>query len=332
VAASTAAVVVAAAAGDTGDRSTVTEELTMARMRSHGRFAALAILTASLTWSPAIASAQDPGRQTFSSAQAASQALIAAVQRDDRPALSGLLGGGARLIATGDDSLDRADRQLFVEKYRQLHRMTMEPDGTTVLFVGAENWPFPVPLVHKSGYWFFDADAGQREVMMRRIGENELEALQVFQALVDAQRRYAATAHDGDASGRYAPKLISGGGKHDGLYWQGAGNDLSPIGPLLANADGAAHSPTPFHGYYYRVLVGQGAHAPGGAKSYDVNGRMTGGFAFVAYPAEYRSSGVMTFIVGQDGIVHQRDLGLQTRKLAAEMRTYDPHKAWQKVE
>jgi hypothetical protein len=327
-----AVVAAAAAAGTTGDRSTVMEEPTMARMSSHGRFAALAILTASMAWSPAMVSAQDPGRQTFSSAQAASQALIVAVQHDDRQALAGLLGGGAHLIATGDDSRDQADRQLFVEKYLQLHRMTMEPDGTTVLFVGAENWPFPVPLVHRRGRWFFDADAGEQEVVMRRIGENELEAVQVFQALVDAQRRYAATAHDGDASGQYAPKLISSDGKHDGLYWEGAGNDRSPIGPFLANADAAAHGHTPFHGYYYRVLVSQGTHAPGGAKSYGVNGKMTGGFAFVAYPAEYRSSGVMTFIVGQDGVVHQRDLGPQTAKLAAAMRKYDPYKAWQKVE
>jgi hypothetical protein len=305
----------------------------MARMNSHVGRAALVMVMTSLGWSPEMVAAQNPGRQSFPSAQAASQALVVAAQHDDQQALTKLLGAGAGLIATGDDGQDRTDRQLFVEKYQQQHRWTEEPDGTTILYVGAENWPFPVPLVHTGSRWYFDADAGKQEVVMRRIGENEIEAIQVSQELVDAQKEYAASSGAGNNTGQYATRLISTNAKRDGLYWKGTGNDRSPIGPLLANADaGAGHSPTPFHGYYYRVLNGQGANAPGGAKSYDVNGRMTGGFAFVAYPAEYRSSGVMTFIVGQDGIVYQRDLGPKTAKIASAMRTYDPSSAWQKVE
>ena len=274
----------------------------MKRMHSSVGCAALAILTAS------VAMAQGPAQATFSSAQDAAQALVTAVQKDDQRTLTNVL-GDAGLISTGEDSQDQTDRQMFVEKYQEMHRLTREPDGTTVLYVGAENWPFPVPLMYKDGHWSFDADVGREEVAMRRIGENEMKAAEVSQELIEAEKEYRAT------TGHYARQLVSDSGKHNGLYWKEDHESLrSPIGPLLAQA-GAAHDPTPFHGYDYRVLSVKG-----------------GAVAFVAYPAEYRSSGVMTFIVGPNGKVYQRDLGSHTEQIATAMRSYAPGRAWQKVE
>jgi hypothetical protein len=266
------------------------------------RMHSIAILTAS------IAAAQGPAQSTFPSAQDAAQALVTAVQNDDQRALTDVL-GDAGLISTGDDSQDQTDRRMFVEKYQEMHRLTREPDGTTVLYVGAENWPFPVPLLDKGGHWSFDADVGRLEVVMRRIGENEMKAAQVCQELVEAEKEYVAT------TGHYARQLVSDSGKHNGLYWDEDHESLrSPIGPFLAQA-GAAHDPTPFHGYYYRVVSAK-----------------DGAVAFVAYPAEYRSSGVMTFIVGPGGTVYQRDLGPNTGQSATAIRSYAPDRAWQKVQ
>jgi hypothetical protein len=262
----------------------------MTRAHSSVGCAALAILTAS------IAAAQGPVQRTFPSAQDAAQALVTAVQNDDRRTLTDVL-GNAGLISTGDDSQDQLDRQMFVEKYQQMHRLTREPDGTTVLYVGAENWPFPVPLLDKDGHWSFDADAGRQEVVMRRIGENEMNAAQVSEELSEAEKEYLAT------TGHYARQIVSDSGKHNGL----------PIGPFLAKAS-AAHDPTPFHGYYYRMVSAKG-----------------GAVSFVAYPAEYRSSGVMTFIVSPEGAVYQRDLGSRTEQIATAMRSYAPGRGWQKV-
>jgi len=253
----------------------------MTRMYSSVGCAALVILTAS------IAAAQT----TFPSAQDAAQALLTAVQNDDRRALADVL-GDPDLITTGDDSQDETDRRRFVEKYQQMHRLTREPDGTTVLYVGAENWPFPVPLRYTYGRWSFDAAIGRQEIQMRRIGENETKAAQVCQELVEAEKEYLATM------GHYARQFVSDSGQHNGLYWEDQESLRSPIGPLLAQA-GAAHDPTPFHGYYYRMVS---------AKS--------GAVSFVAYPAEYRSSGVMTFIVGPDEKVYHRDLGPRTKEIA----------------
>jgi hypothetical protein len=273
----------------------------MTRIHSSVGYAALAILTAS------IVAAQGRAQTTFPSAQDAAQALVTAVDNDDRRALTDVL-GDAGLISTGDDSQDQTDRRMFVEKYQEMHRLTREPDGTTVLYVGAENWPFPVPLLDKGGHWSFDADVGRQEVVMRRIGENEMKAAQVCQELVAAEKEYEAT------TGRYARQLVSDSGKHNGLYWEEDHESLrSPIGPFLAKA-GAAHDPTPFHGYYYRAVSAKGRAV-----------------AFVAYPAEYRSSGVMTFIVGPDGTVYQRDLGPRTEQIATTIQSYAPGRAWQKA-
>jgi hypothetical protein len=191
-----------------------------------------------------------------------------------------------------------------------MHRLVNEPDGTTTLYVGAANWPLPIPLVHASHGWYFDTQAAEREILYRRIGRNELSAIRVCEQLVASEKEYRST-HD-----HYAHRIFSPAGSHDGLYWKAAiGEEKSPIGPLVAEAvapgnegQPGSRTPVPFRGYYYHVLTGQGAHAPGGPRSYLVGGKMTG-FAFVAYPAEYRSSGVMTFVVGDDGVVYQKDLG-----------------------
>ena len=214
-----------------------------------------------------------------------------------------------------------------------MHRLVAEPNGTTTLYIGAENWPTPIPLVNKGKTWYFDTDAGKKEILYRRIGQNETSAISVCQELVAAQKEYRAT-HDNE----YARKFFSDEGQHNGLYWKAAdGESQSPIGPLVAAAvaDGSKSqegAPTPFRGYYYLRLTRQGKNGPGGAKSYIVNGKMTGGVAFVAYPAEYRSSGVMTFIVNEDGVVYEKDLGKKTNVVATSMKEYKPNFSWREAE
>jgi hypothetical protein len=221
-----------------------------------------------------------------------------------------------------------------VEKYLEMHRLVNEPDGTTVLYIGAKNWPTPIPLVHSAGGWYFDTDAGRREILYRRVGRNEMSAIRVCRELAAAEHEY----HDAQHS-QYAKTIISDEGQHNGLYWKvAAGDPPSPIGPLVANAAAQGYAPAktgapvPYRGYYFQILTMQGKRAPGGAKQYILDGKMTQGFAFVAYPAEYRSSGVMTFIVGSDGVVFQRDLGEKTGALASAMKTYNPDSTWKAVE
>ncbi len=205
------------------------------------------------------------------------------------------------------------------------------------LVVGAENWPFPIPLVNNQGQWYFDTDAGKDEIVFRRIGRNELAAEDACRDLVEAQKEYFARAPAG-FSRQFAQKLVSEEGRHDGLYWHGAYDEFdSPINSLIAyayrrGAKDQVGDSVPFNGYFFRILTSQGPHATGGAKSYVVDGLMTGGFAFVAYPAEYRSSGVMTFIVDESGTIYEKDLGPDTTKIAEAMTTYDPDSAWHKAE
>jgi hypothetical protein len=215
-----------------------------------------------------------------------------------------------------------------------MHRLVAEPDGTTTLYIGAKNWPTPIPLMNNGNSWYFDTEAGKREILYRRIGRNEISTIRVCQELVAAEKEYYPTQHN-----EYAQTIFSDEGQHNGLYWKAAdGEPKSPIGPLVASAvaEGYAKSrdsaATPYRGYYYHIVTRQGKDAPSGAKSYVVNGKMTEGFAFVAYPAEYRSSGVMTFIVNEDGVVHQKDLGKDTDVLAKAMKEYNPTSSWQKVE
>jgi hypothetical protein len=278
--------------------------------------------------------AQQPGQKTFSSAEDASTALVTAAQNSDEKAILDILGpDGKQIVSSGDDAEDAESRANFVRRYQEMHRLVAEPNGTTTLYIGAENWPTPIPLVNKGKTWYFDTDAGKKEILYRRIGQNETSAISVCQELVAAQKEYRAT-HDNE----YAQKFFSDEGQHNGLYWKAAdGESQSPIGPLVAAAvaDGSKSqegAPTPFRGYYFHILTRQGKNGPSGAKSYVVNGKMTGGVAFVAYPAEYRSSGVMTFIVNEDGVVYEKDLGKKTNVVATSMKEYKPNFSWREAE
>ena len=279
--------------------------------------------------------AQQPGQKTFSSPEDASNALFTATQSNDEKAMLDILGpDGKQIVSSGDETEDAQSRANFAEKYQEMHRLVKEPDGTTVLYIGAHNWPTPIPLVNKGNAWYFDTEAGREEILYRRIGRNEISTIQVCQELVAAQKEYYAAQHN-----EYAQKIRSDEGQHNGLYWKAAdGEPQSPIGPLVASAfaksyakseEGAA---TPYRGYYYLIQMRQGKNGPGGAKSYIANGKMSEGFAFVAYPAEYRSSGVMTFIVNEDGVVYEKDLGKKTDVLARAMKEYSPNPSWQKAE
>jgi len=278
--------------------------------------------------------AQQPGQRTFSSAEEASSALVAAAQSDDEKTMLDLLGpDGKEIISSGDAAEDAHGRANFVQKYREMHRLVHEPDGTTTLYIGARNWPTPIPLMNKGNSWYFDTEVGKKEILYRRIGRNELSAIRVCQELVAAENDYRRTQHD-----EYAKRITSDSGQHNGLYWQAAvGEPQSPIGPLVASAVAEGYAEgisalTPYRGYYFRILSRQGQHGPGGAKSYIVDGKMTAGFAFVAFPAQYRSSGVMTFIVGSDRVVYQKDLGKETSSLARRMTAYNPDATWHKAE
>ncbi len=302
-----------------------------------GKIATVTILTAGISLLPIRAAAQQAGQKTFSSAASASSALVAAVKAEDQSALLSILGPDAKdIVSSGDSVEDKNNRDEFVQKYQQMHRLVIEPDGKTTLYIGAENWPTPIPLVHKGGGWYFDTPTGKQEILYRRIGRNELSVIQVCREMVDAQKEYYGQPHDGDSANQYAQKLFSDPGKHNGLYWQAsAGEGESPIGPLVASAAAEGYSsdqqqPQPFQGYYFRILTGQ--KTPGGARSYIVDGKMTRGFALLAYPAEYRSSGVMTFIVDQDGIVYEKDLGRRTPEIAKSLTRYDRDATWRKAD
>lgn len=295
------------------------------------RLAVLAILLTACC--AAASSAQQKGPRTFSSPRQAADALFTAAQSKDEEAMLGVLGpAGKEIVSSGDEVEDAANRANFVRRYQEMHRLVTEPNGTVMLFIGAENWPTPIPLAHKGSAWYFDTAAGKKEILYRRIGRNEVSTMKVCQELVAAEKEFYTLQHH-----EYAANIFSDAGQHNGLYWKAAdGEPQSPIGPLVASANaegyakGEASPPTPYRGYYFRILTRQGKQAPGGAKDFIVDGKMTGGFAFVAYPAEYRSSGVMTFMVGEDGVVYQKDLGKNTAVLAKAMKEYDPNASWQK--
>jgi len=293
----------------------------------------VAILLTGYLAAPSIA--QQPGQKTFASPEEATNALVTAAQNNDEKVLLQILGpDGKQIVSSGDDAEDAEGRANFVRRYQQMHRLVKEPDGMVCLYIGAENWPWPIPLVNKANLWYFDTEAGKQEILYRRIGRNEVSAMHVCRELVAAEKEYYSTQNH-----EYAQKIFSDEGQHNGLYWKAPdGGPQSPIGPLVAVAVAEGYvknqngAPTPYRGYYYNILTGQGKNAPGGTKSYLVNGKMTGGAAFVAYPAEYRSSGVMTFIVGEDGQVYEKDLGKKTEVLAKAMKNYNPDHTWKKVE
>ena len=306
--------------------------------KSHwANFSKLAAFAVLLSGSfPMRSMAQQPGQKTFSSAEEASNALVTAVQSNDEKAVLDILGPDAkRIVSSGDETEDSNDRATFIEKYQEMHRLAKEPDGTTTLYIGAENWPTPIPLMNKGNLWYFDTEAGEKEILYRRIGENELSAIRVCQELVAEEKEYRSAQPN-----EYAAKIFSDEGRHNGLYWKVSAGELqSPIGPLVASAVAEGYAPgrdgaptAPYRGYCYHILVRQGASAAGGAKNYIVNGKMTKGFAFVAYPAEYRSSGVMTFMVNENGVVYHKDLGRNTPALAKTMKEYDPDPRWRKDE
>jgi Protein of unknown function (DUF2950) len=302
------------------------------------RFAISVLFAIFLGCSSAPTFAQEKGQRTFASAEDAGRALFDEMQAQNMQALLSILGpAGNDVLSSGDPQEDLDARTGFVVKYQEMHRFVKEPDGTVTLVIGAENWPLPIPLVNHQGNWYFDTDAGKDEIVFRRIGRNELSAMDACRELVEAQKQYFARPL-GDQPKQFAQKLVSDEGRHNGLYWHGASDEFdSPINPLIAYArqnvpTEQAGEHVPFNGYMFRILTSQGPHAPGGAKDYIVDGKMVAGFAFVAYPVDYRSSGVMTFIVDESGTVYEKDLGLNTTKLAQAMTVYDPDSTWHKVE
>jgi hypothetical protein len=257
---------------------------------------------------------QTPGQKTFPSANDATGALVAAVQSDDSQAITAILGEGKDLTSLDDEVQNKVDRELFLHKYQEMHRLVPEPDGSNVLYVGAENWPFPVPLVSRSGVWYFDSTAGAQEVLFRRIGENEGAAIYACHtlALAETQRQTKPAFDNSATQNPDAP---------------------SPIRALLARTGNGGQAiqnsdPISFQGYYFRILTKQAKNAPGSARS-DLSDRKSSGFAFVAYPMNYRSSGVMTFIVNQSDVVYEKDLGPKTAQLASVMTEYNPDSTWQ---
>ncbi len=294
------------------------------------RFAAVALFILALSL-PALS--QEPGQKMFGSPQDASMSLYAAAKADDTQAVIAILGASSEsVIHSGDPVQDKKNLADFLARYEQMNRIGKQTDGSRVLYLGADNWPFPIPLEQKGGEWYFNTAAGKKEILFRRIGRNELAAIRVLNALVDAQKEYYQGTHDG-ATNQYAARILSSEGKQDGLYWKTAeGEPQSPIGPVIAYAtkEGYSNKTAPFHGYFYRPLKGQGANVHGGAKSYSTDGKITG-FAFIAYPAEYRNSGVMTFLVDTNGVIYEKDLGASTPTAAPAITSFNPDKTWTRI-
>jgi hypothetical protein len=248
--------------------------------------------------------------------------------------------GGKELTSSGDEVADKEGREKFLNAYDEMNKLEQESADKIVLHVGTDDWPLPIPIVEKDNKWIFDTKAGKEEILNRRIGRNELNVIEVLHAYVDAQREYASSDCKGGGVVEFAQKFISTEGKHDGLYWEAKeGEEMSPLGPLVAQAANEGYAEkaeginfSPFHGYYYKILKGQGKHATGGIYDYVVKGKMILGFALVAYPAQYGNSGVMAFIVNQEGVIYQKDLGKNTEKIAKAMKKFDPDKTWKKVE
>lgn len=275
-------------------------------------------------------------QQRFASPEAAVTALAEAAGTGASNSLLGVLGRkGIDIVRSGDVVADAADRERFLAAYQAKHQVSVDGDRAT-LIIGQDDFPFPIPIVRKDGSWRFDTEAGRKEILFRRLGRNELDAIQVSLAYVDAQNDYASKDRAGTGAGIYAQRLASRPGKRDGLFWTTqSGEEESPLGALAAQAEREGYKSgqgqTPYHGYFYKILKRQGPAAPGGRLDYVVGGRMIGGFALLAYPAEYGRSGIMSFIVNHDGAVYQKDLGPGTGRIATRMISYDPDKSWEKV-
>ena len=284
-------------------------------------------------------SAPEPQR-SFASAEEAVSAFVAALRNDQEADLRAILGPGAdRALNSGDRYADKELHQRFVALFDEKHAIDQKSPGHAELDVGPDDWPLPIPLVETDGRWTFDTTAGVQTIVDRRIGRNELSAIRTLLACVDAQHDYFNRAKQTTGSGIYAARLVSTPGRRDGLYWPVTADETeSPLGPLIDAAQDAGYPgepvggrPIPYEGYYFRILKAQGPNGDGGAKSYIQSGRMTGGFALIAWPAQFESSGIMTFIVGPDGDVYQKDLGAKTASIAAAMTTFDPDLSWSRI-
>jgi hypothetical protein len=304
---------------------------------SVSKFLALAALMSFAAAFPPQARAQAAGQKTFATSDEAVAAFIAAVRSNNVKELEAILGPeSGQMISSGDPVADKNARDRYAAGYDAKHSLLETAPHQLTLTTGKDNYALPIPLVQANGKWYFDGAAGKEEILYRRIGRNELGAIDVCKGLSAAQKDYAATGHDGLPAGVYAQRIVSKKGQQDGLYYEvKEGEPASPAGDLIGQAadENYTLSPVraPYHGYFFRILKAQGASATGGAKSYVVDGRMTGGFAFLAYPAEYRSSGVMTFIVNQRGVIYQKDLGEKTAEMAKEITEYSPDKSWTPV-
>ena len=303
-------------------------------------FTARLLVFSFLICAAACRKSEEASTRVFVSPEEAGDALQAAAKSGDQNALLAIFGGDSReIIFSGDPVQDKSAANAFAAGYEVMHRWRNMADGGLVLLVGADNFPFPIPLKKKAtGQWFFDTTAGKHEILARRIGRNELAIIDVCRAVTDAQKEYFSQLRDGESTRHYAMKFVSDTGRQNGLYWESPqGQPESPLGPrvALATSDGysANSGPhTPFHGYYFHMLKGQSQRAPGGALEYMVDGKMARGFAFLAYPAEYGTSGVMTFMINQDAVLLQKDLGKTTTQAAMAMSEFDPDSSWSPVE
>jgi len=293
--------------------------------------ALMGVLAVTEAWAAA------PAQKLFKTPDDAVNALVQAVKAGDRNAVLASLGDAGELLSSGDVTADQAAAARFLADYDEKHAVVRDGDKAT-LTLGSEEFPFAFPLMKKGEQWRFDTAAGKEELLARRIGGNELSSIKVLQAIVDAEQEYASEDRDGDGVLAYAQRIASRPGKHDGLYWPAkAGEPESPLGELAAHAAGEGYKqheqpPTPYHGYFYRMLKGQSKNAESGAFDYVVRGRGIAGFGVVAYPAKYGNSGIMTFIVNQYGKVYQADLGPETKAKAEAMQRFDPAKGWAPVE
>jgi Protein of unknown function (DUF2950) len=308
------------------------EDMTMVHPIRHGRAWSSCLVASAIV---VLLTLPADAQQSFKSPEEAAEVLAAATKSASREAILKVLGTNSEdIIDSGDDVADSEARQRFLAAYDAKHSVNLEGDKA-VLVVGPDDFPFPIPLTRKKAGWQFDTGAGRLEILYRRIGQNELDAIQTCLAYVDAQNEYADKDRTGAGPGIYAQRIVSSAGQKDGLYWPSDGND-SPLGELAARASAegykAGSEPRPYHGYYYRILTQQGSKAVGGALNYVVQGKMIGGFALVAYPAEYGNSGIMTFVVNHVGTVYQKDLGERTAVIAKQMTSFDPDQSWKKVD
>ena len=309
------------------------------KKRAKTRLQQALLLSAAMVLTIAVLNAApQSGQQTFATPREAAQAIIDAADHNDTAALLKLFGGGGKdIVESGDPAEDKASRAEFARLSRQKLQVSQDPSNPdrAILLIGSQDWPFPVPLVRQSGRWYFDSGAGRMEILAHRVGENEVNAVEVCRGYVEAQMEYAARDRNGDGVLQYAQRIVSSPGKQDGLYTQGATESLVPkafANAALADAAQGGRKLDRYHGYYFAILKAQGPDAPAGALNYVVRGKMIGGFALVAWPAEYGVSGVKTFIVNHRGIVYEKDLGPNTAASARQMTRFNPDKSWKPVE